>query len=717
MSDKLAMLENLFKDQEEYSQENGIEVPSDSSQWTQAVLQEAFNTVPIIANFKDSQVNFNKVDEEKGYAIGSITVRNEKAQVNIPVLIKNFVLAPLDVFIDNDGKFRPITEERLKVALFNPDISAELVRPEDQSIFGTMYPGTMGDMVPPTGGSYSGNRVALASNSILNSIISTIADSDRDKVASILKSSPETVLEFAISGKAAMVDKVLNSAQTKTAAIKDNIDSTWYDIFQVSPTENRHEVIVKMASSEWNDPVIERMTVRDMQKLADQMAAQGQPGLQQAAQAPGATVAPAQQSLPQTGPENYIDTEACMRMTPVDQPAFYKVMSVMGEKLVGYCYPMILDFNLQPMPAKLFVGMGQLAIQEEIIGEMIDFAATPPEAPITQGGTYVLAFHGEQKGQALALTPVQIMQVAALDQQVAFLAVDVFNQIPVALFPMRGLETVMPATPEMLGELGMLAQQAQAAFFVPGDIKGIAITGQTQLISHPQEAMQIMQMGGPAAVQQMQEQQAAQEQQMAAQQQPQDQAPQQAQPQQQKTSSVSGRVVYDHPIQRFWIDSPLVKVACDNLTADDAIFALVASGANLDDVNGILKQAYEKGECRIYNLKPPASIEHDKAMRKEASAHLEEIVSDIRRFVTDSFVKVAALIPEEEDADAVLSLNFMNQDNLEFFKKALPKLDIAESVLASLIMSIRLGQKNVPERLVKDCMTNLSDIIDKLKEI
>src|SRR6185369_5365364 len=79
--------------------------------WNQEIMQEAYKQLPYLSGF-EVHVMINKVDEERGYAFGSLEVRQKTAmtveelkesggieKVHIPIIVKEQMLSPFDVFL------------------------------------------------------------------------------------------------------------------------------------------------------------------------------------------------------------------------------------------------------------------------------------------------------------------------------------------------------------------------------------------------------------------------------------------------------------------------------------------------------------------------------------------------------------------------------------------------------------------------------------------
>jgi len=151
----------LFLDQDPLPfefEKNAAEValPEDPNQWPNEILQELYKQVSFIADFS-THVVLDRVDAEKGYAFGHVLVASktespagappeqEQAagirKARIPIIVKERKLYPFDVIITESSKMLPLTEPRIRQALFRPqmfDVTSKT--PGDISMIGQLYP-------------------------------------------------------------------------------------------------------------------------------------------------------------------------------------------------------------------------------------------------------------------------------------------------------------------------------------------------------------------------------------------------------------------------------------------------------------------------------------------------------------------------------------------------------------------------------------------------
>ena len=137
---------------------------------------------------------------------------------------------------------------------------------------------------------------------------------------------------------------------------------------------------------------------------------------------------------------------------------------------------------------------------------------------------------------------------------------------------------------------------------------------------------------------------------------------------------------------------------------------LLKEGFSKKDTEGILKDIADKKDTKIY---------YKETKTKEASRReeiLDNMVDDIRD-IRNKFdlVKIAADLESIEAVDKVLSLNFINKKNLARIFEALPDLKQTTLKLAELLLYARIGNIGVPESSIKEAMTSLQYLVEKLE--
>ncbi len=75
----------------------------DSTKWHEDILQQFFEEVDYLPQNVGADVALSAVDTNKGYAKGSVVIWFKDKKINFPVIIKDYKLSPFDVFVIQDG--------------------------------------------------------------------------------------------------------------------------------------------------------------------------------------------------------------------------------------------------------------------------------------------------------------------------------------------------------------------------------------------------------------------------------------------------------------------------------------------------------------------------------------------------------------------------------------------------------------------------------------
>ena len=340
----------------------------------------------------------------------------------------------------------------------------------------------------------------------------------------------------------------------------------------------------------------------------------------------------------------------------------YKVHGENGEELEGFVMP-IVDFQMQPLDLYLWSdGQGTYAVQDEIAGSKQDH--NPENIPQVdpEEGDGVFYFH--EPAGARALLPMTIHHTQTDTDGLPFwVGEDMFGE-QITVTKIAGIEAV--------------EEHAPGCYLIPEGCMWLPLQTPIHLVKTVEE------MEGGAEAQN---------------------APNQAE----IKGTGPGEVSVDGP--------PLDKVAAKDkhfIKHAEAEFLLVAMGANPFQVREKLAQAHKGYTVKLGGLRPimPLGLLHAE-MKKQAAAILENFPYHL---CTD-LVKEAAALEGSETVDNILSLNFINPENIATFADNLPALDATAQKLAELLMAARMGMSNINEGACERAMRNLDKVIDGLKEL
>ncbi len=99
-----------------------MELSRDVKNWFSEIFEAFISKFPQLQEY-GIDIKISKVDPETGSGIGTITVFSNDKQITVPIIVRNFKLAPFDVF-EYDGQFYPLTFARLMNIFLATNIGA-----------------------------------------------------------------------------------------------------------------------------------------------------------------------------------------------------------------------------------------------------------------------------------------------------------------------------------------------------------------------------------------------------------------------------------------------------------------------------------------------------------------------------------------------------------------------------------------------------------------
>lgn len=101
------------------------ELPKNISEWNEEILKQFYKEINFIPGELKVDISINNVDENKGYAKGSIVVFYGSKRINFPVIVNDFKLSPFDVFVDfskEEAQYYPVSINNIKNILSSEKI-------------------------------------------------------------------------------------------------------------------------------------------------------------------------------------------------------------------------------------------------------------------------------------------------------------------------------------------------------------------------------------------------------------------------------------------------------------------------------------------------------------------------------------------------------------------------------------------------------------------
>jgi hypothetical protein len=623
--------------------------------WPQEITQEAYKQIPYLSDF-ETNVVLDKVDEQKGFAWGSIEVRPKTAmtqeeqttsqldKVHIPIVVRDQMLAPFDVFLHGKN-YQHLTEGRLRMSLFRPEtMDAARARPPDPSL--------INELQPPIRAGYGGfgsGAVKMGSElralPILPQLHGQVLPEhlDRLKVA-CQDPSLRVTLDQAHEGVKAAFASALNLSLTdleKSAeVVRTSIRPT---VVQIRGLPNGN-AMVKWANTDMYAPQEEEVPMDVAQDLS------GEEDLTGLMEPDGTITASPDAPIKQT-----MDAE---EIKVADSFGLWKVQDTNGNTMIGWVFPQLLSMDMISLPLSLFNNGSQYALQEHVAGEIAGKSVDLPKGQPAGYGCLYYIDHGTAK----AFLPMTVgSTMRGPDGTVQYNATNEFGDVFTFYFS-DAMKKVMKV--------------GDSSYCVPTSVNWMPLRGKTELVEQPMAFS--------------------------------------------KTASkdvAKAELVGDGAVFS-WRGPAVAKLASDQtkfINRDQAEFLGVAMGISPPFCKKAVARA-AKGELMTFDSLHPITPFAEKMKEKQAEVkkELKELEIPIRNFF---LAKEASILDDALTADKILGLGFLNAENVATFVDMLPGLEAASSKLAELLVAVRLGLKDVPEVAVERMLAALEDVIRGLRSL
>jgi len=624
-------------------------------EWSQEITQEAYKQLPFLSEFEVNVV-LDKVDEQKGFAYGSIELRSKSDmtqeeqqlspldKVHVPIVVKDNMLSPLDVFLAGKS-FGHLTEGRLRAALFRPEkFDVPRTRPYDPSLVHDMYPPLRGGF--GGGGGVKTGAAMLEYVPILPQLQGQVRHDHVERLkTACLDPSVRAQLTNGDEGVRAAFESGMNlvpSDRIKVASVvKDSIRP---NVVQLRALPDGR-VMVKRANTDMylqQEESVSMGTAQDMAGEEDMGAMLEGDGTLTAS--PNAPVK---------------ETMEAEEVKVADAFGLYKVQDTNGNTMIGWVFPQLMSMDMQPMPLSLFTNGSQYAVQEGVAGIMAGKSTDLPKgAPQGYGCLYYI-----DHGTAKAFVPMTIKTtMRGPDGRIRFVAEDDMGQ-PCNFYFSDAMKTV--------------AKVGQEDYCVPSQVNWMPLRGQTELVGNP--------MGFSKTS---------------------------------SANAARAELIGDKDVFS-WRGPAVAKLASSEtkfINRADAEFIGVALGIYPPLVKEALDVVARGGAVKSFENLRSITPFHEKMA--EAQASVKKDLADIPIPIHNYFLaKEASILDDALTADKILGLGFLNAENVSTFIEMTPQLEATSSKIAEMLLASRLGMKDVSEVALERMLKALDDVIRGLKSL
>jgi len=329
----------------------------------------------------------------------------------------------------------------------------------------------------------------------------------------------------------------------------------------------------------------------------------------------------------------------------------YNVKTKDGRQVQGWVFPSTVDLDGVQHGLAVFSNGSESAIQEQIAGSFVGKGTNIIDVPPSGDGVFYLA----RQGSAVALLPMNVVNKVKRGEEIVY-----------KVKTLLGESATLRLTPGLKGVMKL----SKGEYAIPDDMGFLPLPKKTALFASAEGFTKLA---------------AAQD------------RPRQAE------------LFFDG--QTFNLRGPgvvkLGKVLRTELTdVDDALFSLAVLGTPPEE--GREKIAVARTRKAVPVLCREITLEMERMERcKQAASPLV--------FAKAPLAKIAALIDDPQSVDNVLSLNFLNDENVQTFVDAIPQLEETLNKLCDLLIASRIGLR-MDANTVSRAIKHLDRIIASLRD-
>lgn len=661
---------NLFIDTPEMEDVSLHHLSSNVEEWPEEIITKVKERLPMSGGM-NMMIKFMKKDEENGVATGSVIVHSADKSAIIPVIIKDFMLYPLDVFISNK-KLLPLTPSYFEAVFAKNELFDKieeyptfggLGRFEDANLWNAIY--------PPSLGRYA---YASAGYPIMDAVSDTIDGKDlkaflaepaNAKYAAKLLTGPHRELVTKVAKLQSVnmnefTQGVTNLIPRSVAMLRRGNDNK-YSLLSNSDTVF-HPGVLHMTRHEAMERLSE-LCEKPFDELND-VDQNGEKFLLLPTAKNSVILAKEDQEVPESA----------------DEYGHYVVKAKSGVSIEGVVIPHVVDFNQKRVDLKVFLGKTMSTIQPEIYGVRMKNSRFDPKhghcsPKVGQTGTFM--YQSDAK-HALCTVPVTIRAV-----------VDDMGSLSLKVH-------------DLMGRPMKLRLQGQSSYGVKSIVK---VTPGEYLLPHEMHWVPMEDFG-------------------------------------EVTNSVDDYAVKqagarktDWPVTVMplghnqysmrGVDKYASAMGVDKTCMDSAQvkFLLASLGCPQDKLAMAFDHMSKHGRAEFHGLRPVPLVAEKVAKARPLAAKLASIANGLRcnlwkeASLLQGFSKKASALENSQTVDALLSLNFVNPNNVSKYVGKVPSLKAAISHLASCLLASRLGMKEIPELAASTAMIRLVEVVDGLEKL
>lgn len=667
---------NLFIDTPEVEDISMTQLSSDSSEWAEDIITKLKERIPNSANASLS-IKFMKRDDEIGAATGSITVATQDKTAVIPIIIRDFMLYPLDVFMF-EGRVLPLNPETFAEAFFSGSEQPLDSLAEYPLIGRTGYylgqDSLQNTIYPPNWGRYAFASAQYPEHTEKNYPMLDKVATGIDGKAFWKKASadPKVIAGFHNTGHLPVLKKLANTQPVNMQEYRQSVDKLTHRPINVLFKEGPNRYNLLSSSAKSFNPAMSTMDRLEVCHFLSKACDKVDSYLHDVDQN-GEKVILLEDT---TGGEPLLGRPEVPDVEEANNFGVYQVRdSKTGVTHEGLVVPKVIDFDQNIQNTKLFLGKSASTVQGVIYGIPMRHADWMPEgeAPkVGQTGTFL--YHKEGKN-GLATVPVTITSVMTdLNKK----------QMRISATDLHGLEFKIAFSTDKCGcQLHRIAHMktnhGEDLYMVPGFFCWVPMEGFIELASSKLEhhVKVAGEHRGGASI------------------------------------TIIEKGYGQYAVRGLDKHAHAMEKDPNHLQRHEVSFLLANCGLSEEKIAQVYKMAKRAGHIQISNIQRPELWSEKVAANYPRAQELVKIAEGLR----NDFLKVASYVESTQTVDALLSLNFVTAENIANFVSKIPLFKAAQSHLASCLLASRLGIKEIPEESTATAIAKLGDVIEGLEAL
>lgn len=670
----MAGIENLFAAEPSLPNVQTYKLPDNSKEWAEVITTKLREQYPEATKLSLS-VEFRKKDDTSGTAIGAIHCQDPQSGkvLVVPIVAHKFELSPLDVWMETPSQaVHPLTNDTFKEEFFAHSPAEGLdARPADSAGQYFNDPSLWTTNYPPLQGRYS---YASAGYPLLDLISDTMKKKDIEAFKASLEKDAYVLPKFKNHGHLEIIEKIAK----KSVPMTNDFVTSALKLIPVGVAHIKKESpdkysILSMADQLFDLSASEHIDRKECMRRLSKITMDVNATMNDVDQEGEKMVV--KKPAPTKGVWLYDD----MTDKPESANTFgaYVVKTKSGITVEGIVFPHVVDFAGKKKSQKIFISPSHSSIQDSIAGVKKTDSAIfekilkkPHAARVGQTGCFVFI----DDGKAIATIPVTIKAIEEWGPMTAVTLDGVKIKIS------RGFSD--NPSPVSLGNVKVKKQKGFLDVHGMIELRPKEFTIPRGMLWLPMEGFQEV----SASAQNWLEKEASRFAEIDP-----------------LTIRWTG-VVYQtkgNEIERPEWNEREIKVV------------LASKGASLEKIAQILKKAKATGKVTVHGL---GKLRKKAEIIKEADevyTKLESICQDLKQ----DLVKIAAEIEDASTVDTLLSLQFLNPENLAKFCSYKPVFQKVLDYLAELLLASRLGLKDAPEGAISTAISRLQETIKGLSKV